>query len=1034
MMDERFKNVLIYDCESAATLGSPTSTHKLRIFACYSYNDDKFYLLYKQNDIRDIVNRHKYLVGFNNAGGTFHKDFFEGYDNQLLYFNGFDDIITKGSDLCYRFNKKINIDLMMIIKKRASAMKIKKGMLGDLLMRYSLDYITRTVGLVDDDSAKKELDYSLLAPEVDDWTSENKKLIEEYTLRDLEITKKLYEWIENYFKSFRDYMIQEDIDSKKYLTCSTAVFTYKAVCKAMGWKEEYSDVKEKQSYGGGYVSYPSVEHASGKIYCFDFSSLYPSIMHMSNIFSPTNEGWNGAGKFNVEGIYNNKEQGNVEKLIKGIYEQRLVYKKLKDPREYSLKIQMNACFDKDTDILLDRGIVNIKDCKNGDLAYSINKTTGETELKEIIDIQKIPYSNEMIHFKSKNTDLMVTPDHNMLYKRIKSSPIETIKASEFIKKTYNSPISILPYNGIKTDVFDIKEIIDTTKCLCFIKLDDPYSQRQNKLLSYDRGKRMHLSINGYNKNLKGKWFFQTRNKTILVKEYYPIKEFFYLIGIMISEGSVYKSIEKHYNNRNYRGICNRITISQHKDVNLKTYNKICSILDKLTIKYSMYPKAICVASDILSEFYLKYIGRYSKNKQIPPMFFKYDHSILQYLHDGLYDGDGNKNEYRYTTNSNKLKNDMIRLNFLLGYRTTISYDSNAFRIYRTGAGLTIRPHRKNFSIIKNNDDYVYCVTVKDNHTVYVGRNGKLNWCGQCYGLLGNPSFSHLYNRTSAADVTRLGRQFVKLARKRFMEFGYNVIYTDTDSVYLVDTKDNKEELFNVKKKIVEEIQSAVPFPYPKQKKVIDGVEVEVGFDMGLDAEITDMFFFKGDVGEKETDSEMDEYDHVNKPKKLIKKNYIYRKIDGSIGVKNLGVRKKSLSAISRKLFWDILVPKISNEKKVKFSEAYIRDTIDQMLKEDISLAEQRFSIKPFDAYKLESQMQAQISKKLGPGIHFLIPVKRDIYKAGELKTIGINKKYIESEEFKNLGLTVNDIDISKVWAELNYFIKDSQSTLASFFA
>jgi hypothetical protein len=642
-MDERFRDVLIYDIECSAVLGSPSSTHKLRLFGCYSFNDEKYYMYYDKSEIMDIIERHKYLVGFNNVGGSFHNDFYEGYDNRVLFNQGYDNIINRDKNDIYRFSKKINIDLFLIIKKRASAMKVSQGMLGDLLMRYSLDYITRVLDLVDDTSAKLEFDYSLLQKESSEWTPEEKRIIEEYSLRDLEVTKKLYIWIEDYFKSFRDYVEEKDIDNKTYLTCSTAVFTYKAICKSMEWKEEYSDVKEKASYGGGYVSFPSMEYAKGNIYCFDFSSLYPSIMHMCNIFSPNIDGWYGEPNFKTDGIYNNKEQGRVEKLIKQIYEQRLVFKKQKDPREYSLKIQMNAA----------------------------------------------------------------------------------------------------------------------------------------------------------------------------------------------------------------------------------------------------------------------------------------------------------------------------------------------------------------------------------------------------YGLLGNPSFSHLYNRTSASDVTRLGRQFIKLARRRFMDAGYEVIYSDTDSTFLIDPFNDKDKLFLVKKQIVDEIQSSVPFPYPKQKKVIDGVEIEAGFDMGLDAEISDMFFFKGDVGDKETDSEMDDYDHKNKPKKLIKKNYIYRKTNGSIVVKNLGVRKKSLSAISRKLFWDVLVPKISEERVVKFSEAYLNNTINSLLEKDLSLVEQRFSIKPFDSYKLASQMQAQISKKLGPGIHFLIPVKRDIYDSGKIVTMGIGKKYIESDDFKKYKLSIQDIDFSKVWAELSYFIKDSQNTLSA---
>ena len=289
-----------------------------------------------------------------------------------------------------------------------------------------------------------------------------------------------------------------------------------------------------------------------------------------------------------------------------------------------------------------------------------------------------------------------------------------------------------------------------------------------------------------------------------------------------------------------------------------------------------------------------------------------------------------------------------------------------------------------------------------------------------YGLLGNPCFAHLYNHTSAADVTRIGRQWIKLSRKIFMEAGYEVIYTDTDSCYIIDPYDDKEKMLDVKDKIMKKIKDNVPFPYEN-------------FDMGIDDEITDMWFFKGTVGDKASDSEMDKYDHINKPKELIKKNYIYRTTDGKIKVKNLGVRKKSLSAISRKLFWEVLVPKIADDREVKFSESYLASTIESMLKEDITLAQQRFSVKPADVYKLESQMQAQISKKLGAGIHFLIPVKKDVKIKGEIVTMGIKKKYIESGDFKKAKLTISDIDTSKVWAEIGYFIKSNQSLLTDFF-
>ena len=133
-------------------------------------------------------------------------------------------------------------------------------------------------------------------------------------------------------------------------------------------------------------------------------------------------------------MYNNKEQGKIERLLKKWYEDRKVYKKLKDPREYCLKICLNTCFSGDTSVLTSTGIKNIKDCNIGDMVYSLNRTTGETELKPIIATQQLPYDGKMIHFKKRNIDLIVTPDHNMVYEHNKK--ISLISAENMLQKTY----------------------------------------------------------------------------------------------------------------------------------------------------------------------------------------------------------------------------------------------------------------------------------------------------------------------------------------------------------------------------------------------------------------------------------------------------------------------------------------------------------------------------------------------------------------------------------------------------------------------
>lgn len=601
------EKILIFDIETQTLAGKPDpKTDIFKFFGCYSYITERYYFLTDLDKVRDIIKKHDIIIGFNSGG----------YDNQVLYNNGLRNIMYKreGYD-DFGFNYKTNIDLFTVFKKRAGAMKIKKGMLGNLLMRYSLDYISKTIGIVDDDTGKiKDFDYSIFKKS--HWTKQELDLIVTYLKRDVEVTKKMYDWLEDYFSGFREFVSQEDIDKKKYLTTSTAVFAYKAICKKLKLKEEYNHDMTGEKYGGGYVSYPAGEEFHGNIYCLDYNSLYPSIFHQCNLYSPTiePEHWNGNGVFNVKGKYNNKEQGKIEKLLKELYEQRLELKKVKDPREYSIKIIINTM----------------------------------------------------------------------------------------------------------------------------------------------------------------------------------------------------------------------------------------------------------------------------------------------------------------------------------------------------------------------------------------------------YGLSGNPSFKHLYSRTTASDCTLLARQWVKLARNIFRDAGYKIIYTDTDSWYFVDTYNDEPKVLETKDILIKKIKDNVPFPYTK-------------FDAGVDYKITDMWFFKGKtITSKESDSEMDEDDFLNKPKNLMKKNYIFLTTDGKIVVKNLGVMKKSTSLLTRKIFWDYLVPMIKAQKKVKFPKKWFEDKIAELLGNDLELATKRYMVGNASSYKNASQLQSQISKRYGSGIHFLIPN----YRLG----VGKGKKYCTLAEFKEKKLNMQDLDLKSVWNELGYFI------------
>jgi DNA polymerase elongation subunit (family B) len=187
------------------------------------------------------------------------------------------------------------------------------------------------------------------------------------------------------------------------------------------------------------------------------------------------------------------------------------------------------------------------------------------------------------------------------------------------------------------------------------------------------------------------------------------------------------------------------------------------------------------------------------------------------------------------------------------------------------------------------------------------------------------------------------------------------------------------------------------------------------FGLKLEAEIKYMFFFKGE-NEKDLDTDMDEDDWVNKHKKLLKKNYIYVDKNNKLVIKNLGIRKKSNSELSKKIFNEYLVPKIK-EGQIKFGRKYILDLINELLSKDITLACLRKDVGKIERYvKSEGSLSAQISRKYGSGVCYLIPNTKGI-------GIGKGKNYCSLEEFRERKMTYKDIDIDGVLQELNYFIK-----------
>ena len=71
------------------------------------------------------------------------------------------------------------------------------------------------------------------------------------------------------------------------------------------------------------------------------------------------------------------------------------------------------CYDEETEVYTNKGWMYFKDLQGGELILSINPDTKEIEWVPFIAKVVYQYKGKMIHFKNRSFDLMVTPDHRM---------------------------------------------------------------------------------------------------------------------------------------------------------------------------------------------------------------------------------------------------------------------------------------------------------------------------------------------------------------------------------------------------------------------------------------------------------------------------------------------------------------------------------------------------------------------------------------------------------------------------------------------
>ena len=368
---------------------------------------------------------------------------------------------------------------------------------------------------------------------------------------------------------------------------------------------------------------------------------------------------------------------------------------------------MWGCYDKETEVLTDKGWKYFKDLDKTEKVATLNIEKNQVEYHYPDKYYCYDYNGIMIHEQGKRLDLLVTPNHRML-----------------IKKGHHQQNSPNKYHFIEADKLPNSDVM--------YRKDFPYNNSNNPeyfLLPELISKKQLRTYYWAEKKIKMEYWLN-------------------FLGWFISEGCTTE----------YKG--NYITgISQVKKENL---SKIRRCLEKCGFSFYEAKQRNGVTFRIHDKqlwIYLKQLGK-AHDKYIPREFLNLNKLYLKILFESLILGDGciSGKSFEYYTSSLRLANDVFELGLRLGYSPALSVRK---RFYKSIAGHECNKLLTNYKIHFNRTDYtviqkkirkqiqykgkIYCIEIT-NHNVYVRRNGKGCWCGNSLtGIFALTLASYLMN-------------------------------------------------------------------------------------------------------------------------------------------------------------------------------------------------------------------------------------------------------------------------------------------------
>lgn len=565
-----------------------------------------------------------------------------------------------------------------------------------------------------------------------------------------------------------------------------------------------------------------------------------------------------------------------ESFIKGTIDELIDMKNQYTGGMYeSVKRITNSCFTPDTEVLTSDGIENIRDVDVGDMVYSLNPETNELEQKPVTEvIEKPDYDGELIHIQNSRIDLCMTPDHRVYSNRTRhTDEWESVRAGDLNRTTqYNLPhewnlhdsgselteVSLLEYLDPETvDVlvdpnvhghtFSTEVPCDVTRepnCRGYIISGEDYMEHRECIRSLTEDiVRLHTGLNR-------KW----------IPEMYDGDNFIELCMWFVTEGSIYRSTAKEYESTT-RGETTTVNLAQY-DQDDGHHTSISDLLDEMGLTYHVNDRNHCVASRALGRVLEKLCGSGSYNKKLPSFLWDVSSEQKEFAFQVLLAGDGDLRDgsYRYSTASDELRDDMIRLCFETGRNGRYSRESDVWRIWYSPGKNSFRMNRVGSKTTADNG--VYCVQVADNHMLVAGRNGNFQHIPNCYGIVGDSASagvgSRMYNRYVAEGITLAGRLTIEHTAREFTEYiqehydsEATLIGGDTDSsVTSIPNADSLEQVQTWAQDAVEHVDESYD-EFAEEMFWMDPEDDTHRLEVELESVASGLFFIESDDSDVE---------------------------------------------------------------------------------------------------------------------------------------------------------------------------------------